>query len=74
MNVLNGGKHADNTVDFQEFMIAPHNAPTFAGAIRKGMETFHTLKQVLRGKSYSTAVARRGYFYLSGPGGERNVG
>jgi enolase len=70
MNVLNGGKHADNTVDFQEFMIAPHNAPTFAEAIRKGMETFHTLKQVLRGKSYSTAVARRGYLYLSAAASE----
>ena len=62
MNVLNGGKHADNTVDFQEFMIAPHNAPTFAEAIRKGMETFHALKQVLRGKSYSTAVGDEGGF------------
>jgi len=62
MNVLNGGKHADNTVDFQEFMIAPHHAPTFAEAIRKGMETFHTLKQVLRGKSYSTAVGDEGGF------------
>ena len=62
MNVLNGGKHADNTVDFQEFMIAPHNAPTFAEAIRKGTETFHTLKQVLRGKSYSTAVGDEGGF------------
>jgi len=62
MNVLNGGKHADNTVDFQEFMIAPHHAPSFAEAIRKGMETFHTLKQVLRGKNYSTAVGDEGGF------------
>jgi enolase len=62
MNVLNGGKHADNTVDFQEFMIAPHNAPSFAEAIRKGMETFHALKQVLRGRSYSTAVGDEGGF------------
>jgi len=62
MNVLNGGKHADNTVDFQEFMIAPHNAPTFAEAIRKGMETFHALKQVLRSKHYSTAVGDEGGF------------
>jgi enolase len=62
MNVLNGGKHADNTVDFQEFMIAPHNAPSFAEAIRRGMETFHALKQVLRGKSYSTAVGDEGGF------------
>jgi enolase len=62
MNVLNGGKHADNTVDFQEFMIAPHNAPSFAEAIRKGMETFHALKQVLRAKNYSTAVGDEGGF------------
>ena len=62
MNVLNGGKHADNTVDFQEFMIAPHNAPCFAEAIRMGMETFHALKQVLRGKGYSTAVGDEGGF------------
>jgi len=62
MNVLNGGKHADNTVDFQEFMIAPHNAPSFVEAIRMGMETFHTLKQVLKAKSYSTAVGDEGGF------------
>jgi enolase len=62
MNVLNGGKHADNTVDFQEFMIAPHHAPSFAEAIRMGMETFHTLKQVLRAKNYSTAVGDEGGF------------
>jgi len=62
MNVLNGGKHADNTVDFQEFMIAPHHAPSFAEAIRMGMETFHTLKQVLKGKGYSTAVGDEGGF------------
>ena len=62
MNVLNGGKHADNTVDFQEFMIAPHNAPSFAEAIRMGMETFHTLKQVLKAKAYSTAVGDEGGF------------
>src|SRR5579872_371608 len=62
MNVLNGGKHADNTVDFQEFMIAPHNAPSFADAIRMGMETFHTLKQVLKAKGYSTAVGDEGGF------------
>jgi len=62
MNVLNGGKHADNTVDFQEFMIAPHNATSFAESIRMGMETFHTLKQVLRSKGYSTAVGDEGGF------------
>src|SRR5581483_6097004 len=62
MNVLNGGRHADNTVDFQEFMIAPHNASSFAEAIRMGMETFHTLKQVLKAKGYSTAVGDEGGF------------
>jgi enolase len=62
MNVINGGKHADNTVDFQEFMIAPHNAPTFKEAIRMGMETFHALKAVLQAKGYSTAVGDEGGF------------
>ncbi len=62
MNVLNGGKHADNTVDFQEFMIAPHHAPSFAESIRMGMETFHALKEVLKAKSYSTAVGDEGGF------------
>jgi enolase len=62
LNVLNGGKHADNTVDFQEFMIAPHHAPSFAESIRMGIETFHALKQVLRKKGYSTAVGDEGGF------------
>jgi enolase len=62
LNVLNGGKHADNTVDFQEFMIAPHNAPSFAESIRMGLETFHALKQVLHSKGYSTAVGDEGGF------------
>ena len=62
LNVLNGGKHADNTVDFQEFMIAPHHASSFAEAIRMGIETFHALKQVLRKKGYSTAVGDEGGF------------
>jgi enolase len=62
MNVINGGKHADNTVDFQEFMIAPHNAPNFAEAIRKGMETFHALKSILNKKGYSTGVGDEGGF------------
>ena len=62
MNVINGGKHADNTVDFQEFMIAPHNAKSFAEAIRMGMETFHTLKAILNKKSYSTGVGDEGGF------------
>ena len=59
MNVLNGGKHADNTVDFQEFMIAPHNAPSFAEAIRMGMETFHALKQVLKAQRIQHRGGRR---------------
>lgn len=62
MNVLNGGVHADNNVDFQEFMIAPHNAPNFATAIRMGIETFHTLKKVLQAKGYNTAVGDEGGF------------
>jgi enolase len=62
MNVINGGKHADNTVDFQEFMIAPHNATSFAESIRMGMETFHSLRDVLRKKGYSTGVGDEGGF------------
>ena len=62
MNVINGGKHADNTVDFQEFMIAPHNAPTFAEAIRMGMETFHALKSILHDQGLSTGVGDEGGF------------
>ena len=54
MNVINGGRHADNTVDFQEFMIAPHNAASFAESIRMGVETFHALRGVLRKKGYNT--------------------
>ena len=56
MNILNGGKHADNNVDFQEFMIMPVGAPTFAEALRMGAETFHTLKKVLKEKGYNTSV------------------
>jgi enolase len=62
MNVINGGKHADNNIDFQEFMIAPHNAPSFAEAIRMGMETFHALKSILGKKGYVTAVGDEGGF------------
>jgi enolase len=62
MNVINGGRHADNNVDFQEFMIAPHNAPDFKTAIRMGAETFHALKSVLSGKGYATAVGDEGGF------------
>lgn len=62
MNVINGGRHADNNVDFQEFMIAPHNAPDFATAIRMGAETFHALKAVLSKKGLATAVGDEGGF------------
>jgi enolase len=62
MNVINGGKHADNNVDFQEFMIAPHNAPSFAESIRMGIETFHALKSILKKKGYVTAVGDEGGF------------
>lgn len=62
MNILNGGKHADNTVDIQEFMIMPHGAANFAEALRMGSETFHTLKSILKDKGYSTAVGDEGGF------------
>ncbi|HPV88079.1 MAG TPA: phosphopyruvate hydratase [Bacteroidales bacterium] len=62
MNVINGGAHADNTVDFQEFMIAPHNAPTFRESIRMGTEVFHALKSVLKSKGLSTGVGDEGGF------------
>jgi enolase len=62
MNILNGGVHADNSVDFQEFMIAPFGATNFADALRMGAEVFHTLKNVLKKKGYSTAVGDEGGF------------
>jgi enolase len=62
MNILNGGKHADNTVDFQEFMIVPAEAPTFAEALRMGAEVFHSLKGVLSKKGYNTSVGDEGGF------------
>jgi enolase len=62
MNVINGGRHADNNVDFQEFMIAPHGALNFSESIRMGIETFHALKAVLKKKGYSTAVGDEGGF------------
>lgn len=60
MNVINGGSHASNSVDFQEFMIAPHNAPDFATAIRMGVETFHALGSVLKSKGYSIGIGDEG--------------
>jgi len=62
MNVLNGGAHADNSVDFQEFMIMPVGAPSFGEAVRWGVETYHTLKALLHSKGLSTAVGDEGGF------------
>jgi len=62
LNVLNGGKHADNNVDFQEFMIAPVGAPNFAEALRAASETFHSLKDLLGRKGYATSVGDEGGF------------
>jgi enolase len=62
MNILNGGSHADNSIDFQEFMIMPVGAPTFAEALRMGAEVFHNLKAVLKKGGYSTNVGDEGGF------------
>ena len=62
MNILNGGAHADNSVDPQEFMAVPYGAPSFAEALRMGAEIFHTLKGVLKKKGYSTSVGDEGGF------------
>jgi len=62
MNILNGGKHADNSVDFQEFMVMPVGAPSFAEALRYGAETFHALKGILKKHGYSTSVGDEGGF------------
>ncbi len=62
MNILNGGSHADNSIDFQEFMIMPVNADFFSEALRMGTQVFHTLKNVLKSKGYSTNVGDEGGF------------
>ena len=62
MNIINGGSHADNCIDFQEFMIMPVGAETFAQALRMGAETFHNLKAVLKSKGYATNVGDEGGF------------
>lgn len=62
MNILNGGTHADNNVDLQEFMIVPFSAPTFSEGLRMGVEVFHHLKAVLKGKGYNTSVGDEGGF------------
>jgi len=90
MNILNGGKHADNNVDFQEFMVMPIGAEDFPEALRMGAEVFHTLKGVLKSKGYNTSVGDEGGFapcyqkggiqgrqtdcHRAGPGLDRNVG
>ncbi|WP_293912815.1 phosphopyruvate hydratase [Deinococcus sp.] len=62
MNLINGGAHADNSVDFQEFMVMPIGAPSFREALRYGAETFHSLKKVLSGRGYNTNVGDEGGF------------
>jgi enolase len=62
MNIMNGGKHADNNVDIQEFMVMPVGAPDFAGALRMGAEIYHSLKSVLKKKGLATAVGDEGGF------------
>jgi enolase len=62
MNILNGGAHADNSVDLQEFMVMPVGAATFSDALRMGVETFHSLKTILQKRGYSTAVGDEGGF------------
>jgi enolase len=62
MNIINGGSHADNSIDFQEFMVMPANADTFSDSLRMGTEIFHNLKKVLKSKGYSTNVGDEGGF------------
>src|SRR5450830_1824701 len=62
MNILNGGKHADNNVDIQEFMIMPVGAKSWSEALRMGVEIYHSLKKVLKAKGYQTAVGDEGGF------------
>ena len=62
MNILNGGSHADNAIDFQEFMVMPVKAESFSHALRMGTEVFHHLKNVLKSKNLSTNVGDEGGF------------
>ncbi|NYQ15588.1 phosphopyruvate hydratase, partial [Escherichia coli] len=64
MNVINGGAHADNNLDIQEFMIIPVGAPSFKEAIHYGAEVFHTLKKILHSKGLNTAVGDEGGFFM----------
>ena len=70
MNILNGGKHAENSTDLQEFMIMPIGAPTFSEALRYGVETFHSLKKILTSKGLNTSVGDEGGFAPSLPNNE----
>jgi len=70
MNIINGGEHADNNVDIQEFMVQPVAAPTFAEGLRAGAEIFHSLKKVLSGRGLSTAVGDEGGFAPNLPSNE----
>lgn len=70
MNVINGGSHADNSLDFQEFMVVPHGAPSFEEALRYGAETFHALKGILKRRGLSTAVGDEGGFAPDLPNNE----
>ncbi|MCK9469481.1 MAG: phosphopyruvate hydratase [Porticoccaceae bacterium] len=73
MNILNGGEHADNNVDIQEFMIQPVKAPTFAEALRQGAEIFHHLKKVLSARGLSTSVGDEGGFAPNLPSNEAAI-
>ena len=73
MNVVNGGKHADSSLDFQEFMIMPVGAPSFAEALRFGSETFQALKKILHGKGYATSVGDEGGFAPQFKGGNEEA-
>ncbi|MFN4972601.1 MAG: phosphopyruvate hydratase [Bacteroidota bacterium] len=73
MNILNGGAHADNSIDFQEFMIMPVHADTFSDALRMGTEVFHHLKAVLKKKGYSTNVGDEGGFAPNIPSNEEAI-
>ncbi len=73
MNVLNGGKHAENSTDLQEFMIVPHGAPTFKEALRYGAEVFHALKKILSSKGLNTSVGDEGGYAPSLPTNEAAI-
>jgi len=73
MNIINGGEHADNSIDMQEFMIIPAGAPSFSEALRYGVEVFHALKKVLAGRGLSTAVGDEGGFAPDLPSNEAAI-